>query len=87
MSEKIGNGPQVDVDTFLHDLKTMVRDGQELLRVGVGTLKQRAKTGVETTQTFVREKPYYSIGAAFGVGVLAGLLVASMFKGASEEED
>ncbi len=87
MREKTGDGHQVDVEAFLEDIKTVVRDGQELLKASLGTMKERARVGAEKTNTFVREKPYYSIGTAFGVGVLAGLLVAGMFRGKSEEEE
>ncbi len=87
MREKTGNGHNVELGDLLEDLKTVVRDGQELLRASVGTLKERARSGAERTNTFVREKPYYGVGAAFGLGMLAGLLVAGLLKGRSEQEE
>ncbi len=85
MSEKTGNGHN-ELEHLLDDLKAVVRDGQELLKASVGTFKERARYGAEKTNAFVREKPYYGIGAAFGLGLLAGLLVAGMFKGGGSEE-
>ncbi len=87
MREKTGNGNNVDLDRFLEDIKSVVRDGQELLKAGVGTLREQARIGAERTGTFVREKPYQTVGVAFGLGVLAGLLVAGMWKVRSEEEE
>lgn len=87
MREKTGNGQQANIQTFLNDIKAVLHDGQELLRAGVGTLKERARFGAQKTNTLVHERPYQSLGAAFGLGVLAGLLVAGMLKGASSEEE
>ncbi len=87
MREKTADGHQVDVEAFLEDIKTVVRDGQELLRASLGSVKERARVGAEKTNTFVREKPYYSIGTAFGLGLLAGLLVATLVRRKSEEEE
>ncbi len=87
MREKTGNGHNVDLDRFLEDIKSVVRDGQELLKAGVGTLKEQARVGAERTGTYVREKPYQTVGVAFGLGVLAGMLVAGMFRGQSEEQE
>lgn len=87
MSEKTGNGHNVGLENLLEDLKAVVRDGQELLRASYGTIRERARFGAEKTNTFVHEKPYYSLGAAFGLGLVAGLLVAGLFKGSSEETD
>ncbi len=37
-------------------------------------LEQRARAGVKATDQAIREHPYQSIGVAFGIGVLLGLL-------------
>jgi ElaB/YqjD/DUF883 family membrane-anchored ribosome-binding protein len=87
MREKTGNAHNVDVEQFLEDIKVVVRDGQELLKVGVGEFKQRARAGVEKTDHYVREKPYQTIGIAFGLGVVAGLLAVSLFRNATETEE
>ncbi len=87
MSEKTGNGHNVDLERLLEDIKVVVRDGQELLRAGMGTFKEKARFGAQKTQTFVKEKPYHTMGVAFGIGIVAGLLVAGLLRGEREEEE
>lgn len=84
MQEKTGNGH--DLERFLEDIKAVVRDGQELLRVGMGTLKDRARYGAESGIRLAKEKPYKTAGIAFGLGLLAGLFMAGAFSNASEED-
>ncbi len=38
-------------------------------------LEERVKAGAEATDRLVREHPYQSVGAAFGVGLLIGILL------------
>ena len=38
-------------------------------------LEERVKAGAEATDRMVREHPYQSVGAAFGVGLLLGILL------------
>jgi len=87
MRDKIENGQTMDIERFLEDLKLVLRDGQELLRAGVGRIREQARFGAERTGTYAREKPYQTIGIAFGVGIIAGLLAAGMLKGGGAEED
>ena len=87
MTEKMGNGHQAELEQFLEDLKAVVRDGQQLLKVGAGTLKEKARVGAERTGQLARERPYQTLGVAFGVGLLAGLLFSGMMGGRSESEE
>ena len=83
-----GHNMNVELEKFLEDIKTVVRDGQTLLKAGVGTVKERATAGAESTQRIVRERPYQSMGVAFGLGLAVGLLVSfSMRSGSESEED
>ncbi len=41
-----------------------------------GDLKEKAKAGAEAVDETVREHPYTSIGVAFGVGLIIGVLVS-----------
>lgn len=84
MRTKTGNGHNVDIDQFLEDLKTVVKDGEHLLKVGVSTAKKRAMAGAKTTDEAVRQHPYQTIGIVFGLGVLVGLLSLSIFGGSRE---
>lgn len=74
------------MDTFLEDIKTVVRDGQELLKAGAGQVKEKALYGAKTTDEAIRKSPYQTLGIVFGVGLIVGLLAASTFSGSSEEE-
>lgn len=85
MQEKTGNGHGVELERFLEDIKAVVRDGQELLRVGMGTLKERARHTAESGIQLAKDKPYKTAGIAFGLGLLAGLLMAGAFRSESEE--
>jgi len=87
MRQKSGNGHNVDLETFLEDIKTVVRDGQELLKEGAGQVKEKAISGARTTDKAIRKSPYQTIGIVFGVGLILGLLAASSFGGGSSEEE
>ena len=83
---KSGNGHSINLEQFLNDIKTVVRDGEELLKAGVSEVKHRALTSAKTTDRAVREHPYKTLGAVFGLGVLVGILATGLFSGEEEEE-
>ena len=89
MRVKTENGTDVDLEQFFEDIKVVVRDCQDLLKAGMSTVTARARTGAETTNRAIRERPYQTIGIAFGVGLVVGLLAWSSFsrRGAEIEED
>ena len=76
---KTGNGHHVEVGQFVEDLKTVVREGQALLKSGFGGLKEQTLSGMETATEFARESPAKAVGIGFAVGLLAGLGVALLF--------
>jgi ElaB/YqjD/DUF883 family membrane-anchored ribosome-binding protein len=84
---KSGNGHNVDLDTFLEDIKTVVRDGQELLKAGAGGVKEKALMGARTTDEAIRRSPYQTLGIVLGVGIIVGLLASGIFSGGSEAEE
>jgi ElaB/YqjD/DUF883 family membrane-anchored ribosome-binding protein len=86
------------------DLKSLVRDSEDLLRATAGDVSEKAKearsrvtaalerakatcedlqeqtaatarAAARTADTTIREHPYESLGVAFGVGLLIGVLV------------
>jgi len=91
METRTGNGQKIDVEKFMEDLKAVVRDGQDLLRASMGTVREKALSASRGTDKRVREYPYQSIGIVFGVGILVGLLASNMFGGSHhhhhEEEE
>ena len=83
------------------DLKTVVRDAEELMNATAGQagekvsemrsrlaaavesakatchrLEEKAAAAAKATDHVIREHPYESIGIAFGVGLLIGVLVS-----------
>jgi len=86
MRNKTGNGHSVNVDQFLDDIKTVVRDGEELLKAGVTGAKEKAIQGARTTDKKVRQYPYQSLGVVFGLGLLAGVVASSLLSGRPEED-
>ncbi len=83
---KTGNGEHPQLDKFLDDIKTVVQDGQELLKAGAQQARHRATMGAQLTDRRVREHPYQSIGIVFGLGILVGVLASSLMRGGHEEE-
>lgn len=75
---KTGNGHNVDVETFLEDIKTVLQHGQELLKAGAGEVKGKAIYGARETDRAIRQSPYQTIGIVFGVGIIVGLLASGM---------
>jgi ElaB/YqjD/DUF883 family membrane-anchored ribosome-binding protein len=86
METRTGNGHKVDVEKFMEDLKAVVRDGQDLLKAGMGTVREKAISASHTTDRRVRDNPYQSIGIVFGAGILVGLLASGLFGGSSDAE-
>ncbi len=91
---------EASTERLLNDLKAVVRDGEELLRVSVQDLsekgmaarerlaaalevardtrrklRERAAEGAQATDRAIRDHPYESVGVAFGVGMLLGILL------------
>jgi ElaB/YqjD/DUF883 family membrane-anchored ribosome-binding protein len=83
---KSGNGHNIDFEKFLDHIKTVVRDGEEMLKAGVSEVKQRALTGAKTTNRAVHDHPYKTLGIVFGLGVLVGILAVGRFTGEEEED-
>jgi ElaB/YqjD/DUF883 family membrane-anchored ribosome-binding protein len=85
---KTGNGEHANLDKFIESLKTVVHDGQELLKSGAQQARQRATLGAQVTDRQVHDHPYQSIGIIFGVGVLVGVLASGlMHRGVGREEE
>ena len=87
MRHKTGNGHNVSLEQFLDDIKTVVQDGEQLLKAGAVEAKQRAIAGAQSTDKMIRSHPYQTLGLLFGLGVLAGLLMSGAFSAGSEETE
>jgi ElaB/YqjD/DUF883 family membrane-anchored ribosome-binding protein len=84
MRTKVGNGHPVNVDQFLEDIKTVVRDGEQLLKAGVSSVREKALARVKVTDRTVRKYPYQTLGIVFSLGVVVGILATGMFTGSEE---
>lgn len=88
MRNKTPTASSTDLEKFLEDIKLVVRDGQELLKTGMDTMRERARSGADTTARLVRGRPYQSMGLVFGLGVLFGLLAwGTLIRGAKGDKD
>jgi ElaB/YqjD/DUF883 family membrane-anchored ribosome-binding protein len=85
MRHKAGNGHHVNFEKLLEDLKVVVQDSEDLLKAGSTRVKEKAVAGAESTDKYIRENPYQSLGIAFGIGLIAGLFVLGL-RGRSEED-
>lgn len=90
---------EASTEKLLHDLKAVIRDGEELLKAGARQLgerglgarerlaaalevakdtrrrlQERAVSSAQATDLVIREHPYESLGIAFGIGMLLGML-------------
>ena len=99
MENSLSNsGPEsVSKEKLVEDLRILVRDAEDLVKVTAGTVAERSReelkhalerlksssqrieakaaSSMEATDLMIREYPYQSIGVAFGVGLLIGVLV------------
>ncbi len=91
---------EVQREKLVQDLKTVVRDADDLMRATAGEVSEKAKearqrltaalasarescghweekavAGAKATDRVIREHPYESLGVAFGVGILLGVLI------------
>jgi len=78
MRTKSGNGDHVDLEQFVKDIKTVVQDGEVLLKAGITQVKRRAIAGAKSTDRTVRQHPYQTLGVVFGLGVFVGILAVNL---------
>jgi len=79
MRTKPRNGQKVDLERIIEDLKVVVHDGEELIKAGLGDVRQRAISSIKTTDRALRTHPYQTIGIVFGIGIVVGLLCSGLF--------
>ena len=90
---------EASTEKLLHDIKAVIKDGEQLLKAGARELGERGQAARErlaaalevakdtqrqlqervlasakATNLLIREHPYESLGIAFGIGVLVGIL-------------
>ncbi|HEY2953401.1 MAG TPA: DUF883 family protein [Verrucomicrobiae bacterium] len=58
-----------------HEMRERLSAALESAKAACHRLEERAIAGAKATDRVIREHPYQSIGVAFGVGLLIGVLV------------
>ncbi len=64
-----------EVSEKARDARHRLMAALERAKEGCVRLEEKAVAGAKATDKVVREHPYQSIGVAFGIGVLIGVLV------------
>ncbi len=81
MQARAGNGHNVNLQRLLEDIKTVLKDGEVLLKTSATQVKEGVISRAKSTDRIVHERPYQSLGLMFGLGVVVGVLMASLFRG------
>jgi ElaB/YqjD/DUF883 family membrane-anchored ribosome-binding protein len=63
------------------ELRARLEAAIEKAKVACQNLEEKTVAAAKATDKAVREHPYQSVGIAFGVGVLVGVLVARCRRG------
>lgn len=71
----------------MEDIKAVVHDGEQLLKVGARELKGKAISSAKSTDKMVRSHPYQTLGIMLGLGLIVGLLATGAFSGGDEFEE
>jgi len=59
----------------LSDIKDRLEDAKDRLADVYTRARRNVVAGAKYADTTIRENPYYSVGAALGIGVVIGLLI------------
>jgi len=73
-------------DSMVDKVSEYASGASESLQAGYGAVAEQTKRGYEASAKTVSTHPFESIGAAFGVGLVAGLLIG-LSMGAQRERD
>ena len=64
-----------DVSEKAHEIRARLTAAVDRAKEACERLEEKAVAGAKATDKVIREHPYQSIGIAFGVGLLIGVLV------------
>jgi ElaB/YqjD/DUF883 family membrane-anchored ribosome-binding protein len=64
-----------DVSEKAREARSRLMAAVETAKESCGRLQEKAVEGAKVTDKAIREHPYESIGVAFGIGLLIGVLV------------
>ncbi|MBC8096497.1 MAG: hypothetical protein H7Y43_11860 [Akkermansiaceae bacterium] len=75
----------MDLQKFMEDIKTVVQDGEQLLKASATEIKGKAIAGAKSTDRLVRTHPYQTVGIMLGLGLIVGLLASRACGSGSDE--
>jgi ElaB/YqjD/DUF883 family membrane-anchored ribosome-binding protein len=64
-----------DLNEKTKEARVRLKEAMEKAKVSLHGLEDKALEGARATDKVIREHPYQSLGIAFGVGLLLGVLV------------
>ncbi|MFN0069002.1 MAG: YqjD family protein [Limisphaerales bacterium] len=74
-AERLLEATAGDVSEKAKDLRARLRDAVDRAKLSAADLQAQARAGARKVDEVVRAHPYESMGVAFGVGVLLGVLL------------
>ena len=74
-SEELLHDSGAVVGEKAHAMRERLSDTVESAKAACRKLEEKAIEGAKATDKVIREHPYQSIGVAFGIGLLIGVLV------------
>lgn len=74
-AERLLEATAGDVSEKAKDLRARLRDAVDRAKLSAADLQAQARAGARKVDEVVRQHPYESMGVAFGVGVLLGVLL------------
>lgn len=74
-AERLLEATAGDVSDKAKDVRARLRDAVDRAKSSAADLQAQARAGARKVDEVVREHPYESMGVAFGVGVLLGVLL------------
>lgn len=74
-AESLAKATASDLGDKAREARARLATSLESARANFKRLEQRAAEGARATDEVIRSHPYESLGVAFGVGLLVGLLV------------
>ncbi len=74
-AEDLWRATKDDLGERTKDARLRVREALDRARTSAHDFEEKATAGAKATDKIIREHPYGSMGVAFGVGLLFGVLV------------
>ena len=73
--EDLLNASTGEVDAAVKKKQDKLNDALDSAKASAHQLEERAAAGARAADRIIREHPYETVGVAFGVGLLIGILV------------